>query len=138
MCREPSSLFYPRIPGSGGFVPTCHTIMRDLGTQVTSSCAIPVGELQQRGKTTHQGSVCPSGFEKENAHIKQELLQGRNYAISFTHLDLSGIDVEKIHRDSSNTDVYSSYITLAVSFSHNLLPSFVLQGFCTRLILRNS
>lgn len=30
--------------------------------------------------------------------------------------------------DSSNADVYSSYITLAVLFPPNLLPSFVVQG----------
>lgn len=41
--------------------------------------------------------MCPSDFEKENAHIKQELQQGKSYATSFTPLHLPCIHAGKIH-----------------------------------------
>lgn len=41
--------------------------------------------------------MCPSGFEKKNAHIKQELLQGKSYATLFTPLHLPCIHAGKIH-----------------------------------------
>lgn len=62
---------------------------------------------EQTGKALARAAACTgllsvrplvSGpIQPHWAHIKQELLQGRNCAISFTHLDLSSIDVGKIH-----------------------------------------
>lgn len=75
-------------PGSWGCVGGGH--MPEQTGKALAGAAACTGLLSVRPLLW--GPVWP-----HRAHIKQELLQGRDYAISFTHLDLSCLDVGKIH-----------------------------------------
>lgn len=84
--------------GSDCFAPTCHSIMQGF----CDACHfLPCNTCELWENCSREGRasgwVCLSDFEKENAHIKQELLQEKSYATSFTPLHLPCIHAGKVH-----------------------------------------
>lgn len=87
----------------------------------------------REGTANHQDWVWPSAFETENAHIKQELLQGKSYATSFALLHLPCIHAGKMH-----TQKQQLHWILLIHHSCCFLPSPSPSSICCTEVLHQT